>query len=62
MGVSSYFMVNDGRMSGRNLIAEEFCKYFIEIGPNLASQITSESLDPHMFINNTANKGGTHFT
>ncbi len=50
-------MVNGGRMSARNLIADEFCKYFTEIGPKLSSKITSESLDPNTAINNMASTG-----
>ncbi len=50
-------MLNGGRMSDRNLIADEFCKYFTELGPNFASKITSESLDPNTSINNMASTG-----
>ena len=43
MEVISFFMLNGGRISDGNFIVWDFCKYLTEIGPKLASQITSES-------------------
>ena len=39
----SYFLLNDEKITNENEIAENFNKFFTEIGPNLSKKITINS-------------------
>ena len=48
--VPSSFLVNGVGYSDPNFIANQFCKYFSRLGPNLASKIQNVSVSPSSFL------------
>ena len=48
--VPSSFLVNGVEYSDPNFIANQFCKYFSRLGPNLASEIQNVSVSPSSFL------------
>ncbi len=51
--VSTTFRVRTSNISDPNITAEEFCKYFTNVGKATAATIPNVNVDPYSFLHNS---------